>query len=431
MKSVSQRQVGALSHIRVLDLSRILAGPWASQLLGDLGAEVIKVERPGAGDDTRSWGPPYLEDGEGNDTDIAAYFLCANRNKRSIAIDIACPEGQALVRQLALKSDVFLENYKVGGLRRYGLDYESLKAVNPRLIYCSITGFGQNGPYAQRAGYDFLIQGLGGLMSLSGRPDGEAGAGPMKVGVALTDVMTGLYAANAIQAALIHREKTGEGQYIDISLLDVQVASLANQALSYCVTGVSPRRLGNAHPSIVPYQDFPTADGHMILAIGNDRQFARFCGEAGRSELAQDPRFTTNRERVRHRAILIDALRQITVTRSTADWITALEPLAVPCGPINDIAGVFADPQVRARGMLHAARHEVLGEMPLVANPVNLSTSPVSYRDPPPQLGEHTDETLLQVLDMGIDEIDRLKAAGVIASLRSTGKNDEISKVRR
>ncbi|HEX5392301.1 MAG TPA: CaiB/BaiF CoA-transferase family protein [Rhodocyclaceae bacterium] len=414
MECASQASAGALSHIRVLDLSRILAGPWASQMLGDLGAEVIKVERPGAGDDTRSWGPPYLKDDAGNDTDVAAYFLCANRNKRSVAIDIANSEGQALVRELAQKSDVLLENYKVGGLRKYGLDYESLKAVNPQLIYCSITGFGQTGPYANRAGYDFLIQGLGGLMSLSGRPDDEAGTGPMKVGVALTDVMTGLYAANAIQAALIHREKSGEGQYIDISLLDVQVASLANQALSYCVTGVPPRRLGNAHPSIVPYQDFPTDDGYMILAIGNDGQFARFCAEAGRPELAQDPRFATNRERVRHRVVLIDLLRQITVTRTTAEWIGALESVAVPCGPINDLAGVFADPQVQARGLRKIMGHESLGEIPQVANPINLSASPISYRDPPPLLGEHTGETLQRVLGLSADDVDRLKDADVV-----------------
>ena len=309
---------GALSHVRVLDLSRILAGPWASQNLGDLGAEVVKIERPGTGDDTRSWGPPYLRDSDGNDTDVAAYFLCANRNKRSVTLDMAKPEGQELIRELASKSDILLENFKVGGLKQYGLDYESLKAVNPRLIYCSITGFGQTGPYANRAGYDFLIQGLGGLMSLSGHPDGEPGAGPMKVGVALTDVMTGLYATTAILAALNYRERTGEGQHIDISLLDVQVACLANQALNYCVTGVSPRRLGNAHPSIVPYEDFPTADGYMILAIGNDSQFSRFCVEAGQPDLAKDERFATNAGRVMNRKILIPILRKITVTRDTA-----------------------------------------------------------------------------------------------------------------
>jgi len=277
---------GALSHIRVLDLSRILAGPWAGQILADLGADVIKVERPGPGDDTRGWGPPWIKDDQGQDTSVAAYYLCANRNKRSITVDITQPEGQDIVRRLAAKSDVVLENFKLGGLKQYGLDYDSLKAVNPRLVYCSITGFGQDGPYAPRAGYDFLIQGLGGLMSITGRPDGEPGAGPMKVGVALTDILTGLYATNAVLAALAWREQSGEGQYIDMALLDVQVACLANQAMNYLATGNSPRRMGNAHPSIVPYQDFPTADGHMILAIGNDGQFARFCEVAGRPELA-------------------------------------------------------------------------------------------------------------------------------------------------
>jgi crotonobetainyl-CoA:carnitine CoA-transferase CaiB-like acyl-CoA transferase len=405
---------GALTHLRVLDLSRILAGPWASQILGDLGAEVIKVERPGGGDDTRTWGPPYLKDAAGQDTDVAAYFLCANRNKQSVTIDMAKPEGQALIRDLAAKSDVLLENFKVGGLRQYGLDYESLKAINPRLIYCSITGFGQTGPYAQRAGYDFLIQALGGLMSLSGRPDGEPGAGPMKVGVALTDVMSGLYAATAILAALAHRERTGEGQYIDISLLDVQVASLANQALNYCTTGTSPSRLGNAHPSIVPYEEFPTADGYMVLAIGNDAQFERFCAEAGRPELARDARFASNAERVRHRKTLIPLLRQITVTRSTAEWIAALEAAAVPCGPINDLAGMFADPQVRWRELQTAVDHPTLGTVPQIASPLRLSGSPVSYRRAPPLLGEHTEAVLREVLGLDAGGIAALRARGVL-----------------
>ncbi|SHF77736.1 Crotonobetainyl-CoA:carnitine CoA-transferase CaiB [Lampropedia hyalina DSM 16112] len=404
----------ALSHIRVLDLSRILAGPWAGQLLADLGADVIKVERPGEGDDTRGWGPPWLQDEAGQDTPVAAYYLCANRNKRSITIDITQPEGQALVKQLAAESDVVLENYKLDGLKKYGLDYASLSAINPRLIYCSITGFGQTGPYAPRAGYDFLIQGLGGLMSLTGRPDGEEGAGPMKVGVALTDILTGLYASNAVLAALAWREQSGQGQHIDLALLDVQVACLANQALNYLSTGESPRRLGNAHPSIVPYQDFPTADGYMILAIGNDGQFQRFCTEAGRPELSQDARFATNRARVAHRQELIPLLRRITVTRTTAEWIAALEAKAVPCGPINTLADVFADPQVIARGTQVTLPHAQAGTVSLVANPMKLSATPVDYRLPPPQLGEHSDSILQDVLGLDAAAIAALREQGVV-----------------
>lgn len=402
---------GALSHIRVLDLSRILAGPWAGQILADLGADVIKVERPGPGDDTRGWGPPWIKDDQGQDTSVAAYYLCANRNKRSITVDITQPEGQDIVRRLAAQSDVVLENFKLGGLKQYGLDYDSLKAVNPRLVYCSITGFGQDGPYAPRAGYDFLIQGLGGLMSITGRPDGEPGAGPMKVGVALTDILTGLYATNAVLAALAWREQSGEGQYIDMALLDVQVACLANQAMNYLATGSNPRRMGNAHPSIVPYQDFPTADGHMILAIGNDGQFSRFCEVAGRPELAADARFATNRARVEHRAELIPLLNEITATRTTTEWIGQLEARAVPCGPINGLAEVFADPQVQARGLAVKMPHPEAGEVPLVASPIRLSKTPVEYRRAPPLVGEHTDEILA---DLGVD------AAG-IAGLRGRG----------
>lgn len=402
---------GALSHIRVLDLSRILAGPWAGQILADLGADVIKVERPGPGDDTRGWGPPWIKDDQGQDTSVAAYYLCANRNKRSITVDITQPEGQDIVRRLAAQSDVVLENFKLGGLKQYGLDYDSLKAVNPRLVYCSITGFGQDGPYAPRAGYDFLIQGLGGLMSITGRPDGEPGAGPMKVGVALTDILTGLYATNAVLAALAWREQSSEGQYIDMALLDVQVACLANQAMNYLATGSNPRRMGNAHPSIVPYQDFTTADGHMILAIGNDGQFARFCEVAGRPELAADARFATNRARVENRAELIPLLNEITATRTTAEWIAQLEARAVPCGPINGLAEVFADPQVQARGLAVKMPHPEAGEVPLVASPIRLSKTPVEYRRAPPLVGEHTDEILA---DLGVD------AAG-IAGLRERG----------
>ncbi|MFO1340520.1 MAG: CaiB/BaiF CoA-transferase family protein [Burkholderiaceae bacterium] len=385
--------VGALQGLKVLDLSRVLAGPWAGQLLGDLGADVVKVERPGAGDDTRVWGPPWVQ-AKDSDERQAAYFQCANRNKRSVAIDLATPEGQAQVRALAAKADVVLENFKVGGLQGYGLDYASLKAVNPKIVYCSITGFGQTGPYAPRAGYDFLIQGMGGLMSLTGRADGEEGAGPQKAGVALVDIMTGLYATIAVLAALSHRDKMGEGQHIDLALLDVQVATLANQAANYLASGVAPKRLGNAHPNIVPYQDFPTADGDMILAIGNDGQFARFCAIAGQPQWAADERFATNPARVANRAVLIPLLRQATVMKTTAEWIAALEAEAVPCGPINRLDQVFADPQVQAREMRVTLAHPSLGEVPLVANPIRLSATPVQYRQAPPTLGEHTADVL-------------------------------------
>jgi crotonobetainyl-CoA:carnitine CoA-transferase CaiB-like acyl-CoA transferase len=383
-----------LTGIRVLDLTRVLAGPWASQLLADLGADVVKVERPDGGDDTRTWGPPYLKDTQGDDTDEAAYFLCANRNKRSVTIDLSDAEGQALVRRLAARADVLLENFKVGGLRRHGLDYDSLRELNPRLVYCSITGFGQTGPYALRPGYDALIQGMGGLMSVTGRADGEDGAGPQKVGVALTDIMTGLYATIGVQAALAERARSGLGQHIDLALLDVQVACLANQASSYLAGGVVPQRMGNAHPSIVPYQDFPTADGDMILAIGNDSQFAKFCAVAGHPEWATDERFATNPQRTVHRAVLIPLLRQATVMRRTHEWIAVLEDAGVPCGPINRLDEVFADAQVRARGLRVEMEHRAGGRVPLVANPIRLSASPVAYRRAPPALGEHTAEVL-------------------------------------
>lgn len=404
---------GALSHLRVLDLSRVLAGPWAGQILADLGAEVIKVERPGSGDDTRHWGPPYIKDGAGNDSREAAYFQCANRNKQSLTLDFTQPEGQRLVRELAAQCDVLLENFKVGGLAAYGLDYASLKAVNPRLIYCSITGFGQDGPYARRAGYDFMIQGLGGMMSLTGKPDGEEGGGPMKTGVALTDLLTGLYAAIGVQAALAHRDKTGEGQYVDVALLDVQVACLANQAMNYLVSGRAPRRLGNGHPNIVPYQDFPTADGDMILAIGNDGQFARFCAIAGHAEWSADERFVTNAARVRNRAELIPLLRQATVMKTTAAWIAVLENAAVPCGPINDLAGVFADPQVRHRRLHVEMPHAAGGSAPQVGNPIHLSATPIDYRLAPPLLGQDT-AAVLRELGRSDAEIAALRAAGVI-----------------
>ncbi|WP_271410020.1 CaiB/BaiF CoA transferase family protein [Pseudomonas sp. Q1-7] len=405
---------GALSHIRVLDLSRVLAGPWSGQILADLGAEVIKVERPGSGDDTRAWGPPFLKGADGRDTGEAAYFLSANRNKQSVTVDFTRPEGQKLVRELAAKSDILIENFKVGGLAAYGLDYESLKAINPRLIYCSITGFGQFGPYAKRAGYDFMIQGLGGLMSITGRSDQEEGAGPVKVGVALTDILTGLYSSVAMLAALASRDITGKGQHIDMALLDVQVACLANQAMNYLTTGNPPRRLGNAHPNIVPYQDFPTADGDFILTVGNDSQFRKFCEVAGHREWADDPRFSTNKARVAHRAELIPMIRQATVFKTTAEWVSALEQVGVPCGPINDLAAVFADPQVQARGLRVELEHPLAGLVPQVASPLRLSETPVEYRMPPPLLGEHTQEVLQRVLGLAEEQVDALRKAEVI-----------------
>lgn len=405
---------GALSHIRVLDLSRVLAGPWAGQIFGDLGAEVIKVERPGSGDDTRHWGPPYIKDAEGNDSREAAYFQSANRNKQSLTLDFTQPDGQRLVRELVAQCDVLLENFKVGGLAAYGLDYESLRAINPRLIYCSITGFGQSGPYAKRAGYDFMIQGLGGLMSLTGRPEGEEGAGPMKVGVALTDILTGLYATVGVLAALNQREQSGVGQYIDVALLDVQVACLANQAMNYLATGVSPKRLGNAHPNIVPYQDFPSADGNFILAVGNDGQFRKFCEVAGIANLADDPRFVTNKARVAHRAELIPLLRQATVFKTTAQWIEQLEKAGVPCGPINDLQQVFADPQVQARGLRLDLPNALGSSTPQVASPLRLSATPVAYRSAPPLLGQHTEALLQRLLGMSETQIAELREVGVI-----------------
>jgi crotonobetainyl-CoA:carnitine CoA-transferase CaiB-like acyl-CoA transferase len=405
---------GALSHVRVLDLSRVLAGPWASQMLADLGAEVIKVERPGSGDDTRAWGPPFAKDAAGVQTTESAYYLSTNRNKKSITVDFTQPQGQALLHQLAAQSDIVLENFKQGSLQTYGLDYATLQAINPRLIYCSITGFGQDGPYAARAGYDFLIQAMGGLMSITGAAAGEAGAGPVKVGVAWVDILTGLYASNAILAALAWRNESGQGQYIDLALLDVQVACLANQGMNYLTSGVVPRRMGNAHPNIVPYQDFPTADGDMILAIGNDAQFAKFCTEAGHPEWACDTRFATNAARVAHRSMLLPLLRQATVMRSTHDWVQALESLGVPCGPINDLAQVFANPQVQARGMQRTLPHPTAGEVPTIANPIRLSTTPVSYRLAPPLLGQHTHEVLHDLLGLDAARISELQGLGVV-----------------
>ena len=405
---------GALSHIRVLDLSRVLAGPWCGQILGDLGADVIKVERPGTGDDTRHWGPPYLKDAQGENTSEAAYYLSANRNKQSLTLDFTQPEGQRIIRDLVAQCDVLLENFKVGGLAAYGLDYESLKAINPRLIYCSITGFGSEGPYAQRAGYDFMIQGLGGLMSLTGRAEDEEGAGPVKVGVALTDILTGLYAAVGVLAALNQRKQSGKGQHVELALLDVQVACLANQAMNYLTTGVAPKRMGNAHPNIVPYQDFPTADGDIILTIGNDGQFRKFAEVAGHPEWAADPRFASNKARVAHRKALVPLIRQVTVFRTTAEWVAVLEQAGVPCGPINDLAQVFADPHVQARGLRVDLAHPLAGSVPQVASPIRLSESPVQYRKAPPLLGEHSEQVLQHLLGLSPEQIATLRETRVI-----------------
>ena len=405
---------GALSHLRVLDLSRVLAGPWCTQNLADLGADVIKVEKPGSGDDTRAWGPPYLKDAGGNDTGESAYYLSCNRGKRSLALDIAHPEGRRVVRELARHCDVLVENFKVGGLAKYGLDWDSLRTLNPRLVYCSITGFGQDGPYAARAGYDFIVQGMGGLMSVTGEPDGVPGGGPQKVGVAVADLFTGMYATVAVLAALTFRERSGEGQHIDLSLLDAQVAMLANQNMNYLTTGQAPARRGNAHPNIVPYQTFATADGHVILAIGNDAQFRRFCELAGCGALADDARFAANRDRVANRAALVPLLEPLLRQRSTHAWVEALEDAGVPCGPINRLGEVFADPQVRHRGMRIDLPHALAGSVPLVANPIRLSASPLEYASAPPLLGQHTNEILHELLGLPQAELARLRDQGVI-----------------
>ena len=382
----------ALAGVRVLDLSRILAGPTATQLLGDLGADVVKVEKPGEGDDTRRWGPPYVQGTDGRSTEESAYYLCANRNKRSIAIDLASPAGRELVLELVAKADVLVENYKVGGLAQYGLDWEQLRERFPRLIYCSITGFGQTGPYASRPGYDFLIQGMGGIMSLTGEPAGQ----PMKTGVGIADVMTGMYAACGILAALHHREASGAGQHIDISLLDTQIAWLVNAGTNFLASRTVPERLGNGHPNIVPYQVFDCADTPMILAVGNDAQFARFCGVAGLEALSQDSRYATNPQRVAHRNQLCKLIGAQLKLRSRADWLSALERAGVPCGPVNDLAEVFADPHVQARGaeLRMPCEWAAGGEIALLANPLKMSATPPSYRLPPPRLDEHGADVL-------------------------------------
>jgi len=405
---------GPLGHVRVLELSRVLAGPWAAQTLADLGASVIKVEKPGAGDDTRTYAPPYARARDGAESGESAYFLSTNRGKRSVTIDFIRPEGQKLVQALAAKSDVVIENFKVGGLAKYGLDYTSLRALNPGLVYCSITGFGQTGPYSHKPGYDFMIQGIGGLMSITGEPDGHPGGGPVKVGVAVADIFTGLYAAIAILGALSHRDRTGDGQHIDLALLDTQVAVLANQAMNYLVTGVAPKRLGNSHPNIVPYQVFAASDGHLIVAVGNETQFARMCEVIGRPELARDARFATNAARVNHREEIVAILREIFAPRTMRHWLDALERVGVPCGPINTIADVFADPQVQARCLRLDLPHPATGSVPSVANPIRYSATPIAYRSAPPMLGADTDEILRETLGVTPDEIARLRKAGII-----------------
>jgi len=403
-----------LSHVRVLDLTRILAGPWATQNLADLGADVIKIERPGTGDDTRSWGPPWLKDKDGNDTREAAYFLSVNRGKKSVTIDLAKPAGQSLCRELAARCDVLMENYKLGDLKRYGLAYEDVRKANPGIVYCSVTGFGQSGPYSSRPGYDFIFQGMGGVMSITGERDELPGGGPQKVGIAVTDVMTGMYASLAVSAALNHRSRTGAGQYIDMALLDSIVAFNANQILNFWCSGEIPKRWGNAHANISPYEVFPTADGHIILAVGNDGQFARFCQVAGQAELATDPRFRTNPDRVRNRAALVPIVQGLVRQRASRDWLAALEAAGVPCGPINDMKEVFEDPQVRHRGLRVDIPHPAGVDVPTVASPMRFSETPVEYDRPPPLLGQHTREVLTSVLGKTDAELDALAESGVI-----------------
>ncbi len=406
--------MGALSHIRVLDLTRVLAGPWCAQTLADFGADVIKVERPGAGDDTRHWGPPYLKDAAGADTAEAAYYLAANRNKRSVTVDIATPEGQQIVRELAAQSDVVLENYKVGQLKKYGLDYDSLRAVKPDLVYCSVTGFGQTGPYAHRAGYDFIVQGIGGFMSITGERDSEPGGGPQKAGVAIADLATGLYSTIAVLAALAHRDRTGEGQYIDMALLDVQVALLANMNTNFLASGKAPVRWGNAHPNIVPYQTFQTSDGWIIVAVGNDGQFRKFVEAGGRPELADDERFATNPSRVRHRDTLVPMLAEMVKTLGKAHWIAALEAAGVPCGPINELDEVFDNEQVIARGMQVSLPHPCGADVKLVRNPIRMSATPPDARTAPPLLGAQTEDVLRDMLGYDAARIAALKAKQAI-----------------
>lgn len=405
---------GPLSGVTVLDLSRVLAGPWATQMLADLGARVIKIERPGAGDDTRQWGPPFTTQAGGARGD-AAYFMAANRNKRSVTVDMARPEGAELIRRLAAQADVVVENFKTGGLKKYGLDYAGLSAVNPKLVYASITGFGQDGPLKDKAGYDYMIQAMGGLMSITGQPDGAPGAEPMKVGVAVVDLFTGLYASNAILAALMHARATGQGQHVDVALFDVQAAMLANQATNFFVSGKAPGRMGNAHPNLAPYQPFATADGALVIAVGNDGQFRALCRAIGADDLGTDSRFLTNALRVEHRAELVQALAPFLTLRTTDGWIEALEAAGVPCGPINTIDRVFAEPQGQHRGLVVAqARPDLAEPVQTVASPMRLSKTPVSYRRAPPALGADTEAVLAEQLGLSAEDIAALRDAGVV-----------------
>jgi crotonobetainyl-CoA:carnitine CoA-transferase CaiB-like acyl-CoA transferase len=404
----------ALGHLKVLDLTRVLAGPWATQNLADMGADVIKVERPGAGDDTRGWGPPFLKDAEGRDTTDAAYYLSTNRGKKSITIDLASEEGQQIVRELARDADVLVENYKVGTLARYGLAYEDLRSLNPRLVYCSITGFGQDGPYASLPGYDFVFQGMGGLMSITGNADGEPGGGPIKSGVAISDLLTGMYATTAILAALEHRHVSGEGQYIDMALLDCIVAINGYQAMNHFMSGKIPQRMGNMHPNMVPYQVFRCKEGEVIVAVGNDSQYASFCEVIGRRDLAGDPRFLTVGLRNVNRDALIPQIAETMLTRTMKEWVQRMGAANVPCGPINNMQQVFEDPQVRHRQMKLSLPHSVGGDIPSLANPIRFSDTPIRYRHAAPTLGEHTDEVLSGRLGMPADQIAALKARGIV-----------------
>jgi crotonobetainyl-CoA:carnitine CoA-transferase CaiB-like acyl-CoA transferase len=411
IQAAAKPAAGALAGLRVFDLTRILAGPTCTQLLGDLGADVIKIERPGEGDDTRKWGPPFLHHADGKGDDTAAYYLSSNRNKRSLTIDIAAPAGQALARRIAATCDVFVENFKVDGLRKFGLDYDSIRQVKPDIVYCSITGFGQTGPYAPRAGYDYLAQGLGGIMSLTGEPDGE----PAKVGVGIADIMCGMYATTAILAALRHRDRTGQGQAIDVALLDTQVAWLTNEGCNYLLSGKIPKRQGSEHPNIVPYRVMPCADGHFILAVGNDAQFKRFAELGGVPELASDPRFATNRARVENRAALYPILFEVTKRKTAAEWLSGLERLGVPAGAVNDLKGVFEDPQVLHRGMKVSVAYpdSPKGAIDLIGNPLKMSATPPAYRRPPPRMGQHSDE-ILREAGLGEAEIAALRAQGTV-----------------
>jgi crotonobetainyl-CoA:carnitine CoA-transferase CaiB-like acyl-CoA transferase len=402
---------GPLDGIRIFDLTRILAGPTCTQYLADLGADVIKIERPGVGDDTRKWGPPYLKDANGEESNESAYYLCANRNKRSVTLDISTAEGQALAKRMIAECDVVTENYKTGGLEKYGLSYAQLREEFPSLVYCSITGFGQTGPYAHRAGYDFLAQGMGGIMSLTGEVEGD----PMKVGVGIADIMCGMYASTAILAALRHRDRTGKGQHIDLSLLETQMAWLTNEGMNYLISGEKPKRRGNAHPNIVPYEVFPSSDGYFILACGNDRQFRELCNLGGRSELADDERYSTNPARTKNRETLIPELRRMFVQESTGFWLSGLEERKVPAAPVNDIPAAFDDPHLKFRGMVQRIEHQGLGvDYPVIANPVKMSETPPSYRRGAPLLGQHTQEVLQEVLGINDDEINALRESGVI-----------------